>query len=355
MESLKIVLLCVLAAVTYGVLQDQITAHVCREYFTIGHPSIGTEDSTLLAFGWGFLATWWVGLGLGLLLAFSARFGSRPRLTVRDLVRPVVITILCVGVAATIAGLIGYLAAQSGRIVLIGPLPSGCRPINMCFSSRTGRPMSWPTRRVPWRAPWSACLFGGSADTDELIMPNPAAAIGVVVEEQRKGAAMTSQPAADLSDAQTAVPRDPLCFAARRGDFLVSTDQTLLDLPLIHQFLSNDSYWAAGRPLSVVRRSLANSLCFGLYASRQQIGLARVVTDRATFAWLCDVFVLESHRGKSLSKWLLQCVLSHPDLQGLRRFLLATRDAHGLYERYGFAPLEEPSRFMQVYRDGSNR
>ena len=166
---------------------------------------------------------------------------------------------------------------------------------------------------------------------------------------------MTSQPAVDPLEALSASPRDPVCFVARRGDFLVSTDQTLLDLPLIHEFLSNHSYWAAGRPQRVVRRSLANSLCFGLYEGTRQIGLARVVTDRATFAWLCDVFVLAPYRGQGLSKWLLQCVLSHPDLQGLRRFLLATRDAHGLYERYGFAPLEEPARFLEVFRHDINR
>jgi GNAT superfamily N-acetyltransferase len=136
----------------------------------------------------------------------------------------------------------------------------------------------------------------------------------------------------------------------RRGDFLISTDPSLLDLPLIHDFLSNRSYWAAGRPPEVVRRSVDNSLCFGLYERGRQAGLARVVTDRATFAWLCDVFVLEGYRGRGLSKWLIECVMAHPALRGLRRFLLGTRDAHGLYERYGFTPLDEPGRFMEVSR-----
>ena len=104
-------------------------------------------------------------------------------------------------------------------------------------------------------------------------------------------------------------------------------------MPLIHDFLSNRSYWAAGRPLEMVERSFANSLCFGLYERGRQVGFARVVTDRATFAWLCDVFVLEGCRGRGLAKWLIGCVMGHPDLQGLRRFLLATRDAPGLSER----------------------
>jgi GNAT superfamily N-acetyltransferase len=137
---------------------------------------------------------------------------------------------------------------------------------------------------------------------------------------------------------------------ARQGDFLISTDPGLLDVPLIHDFLANRSYWATGRPLAVVRRSLEQSLCFGLYEQGRQVGFARVVTDRATFAWLCDVFVLEAYRGRGLSKWLLGCVMSHPALRGLRRVLLGTRDAHSLYERYGFTPLADPTRFLEVFR-----
>ncbi len=136
----------------------------------------------------------------------------------------------------------------------------------------------------------------------------------------------------------------------RQGDFFISTDPSLLDVPLIHDFLANRSYWATGRPLEVARRSLENSLCFGLYECGNQVGLARVVTDRATFAWLCDVFVLEAFRGRGLSKWFIARVMSHPVLQGVRRVLLGTRDAHGLYERYGFTPLADPSRFMEVFR-----
>jgi GNAT superfamily N-acetyltransferase len=141
----------------------------------------------------------------------------------------------------------------------------------------------------------------------------------------------------------------PAHEVARRGDFLISTDPSLLDVPLIHDFLANRSYWATGRPLEVVRRALENSLCFGLYEGSRQVGFARVVTDRATFAWLCDVFVLEGYRGRGLSKWLLEGVMGHPVLQGLRRVLLGTRDAHSLYERYGFKPLADPDRFMEVF------
>jgi GNAT superfamily N-acetyltransferase len=134
----------------------------------------------------------------------------------------------------------------------------------------------------------------------------------------------------------------------RRGDFLISTDSALLDLPLLHDFLANRSYWATGRPLSVVQRGIEHSICFGLYEQGRQVGFARVVTDRATFAWLCDVFVLEAYRGRGLSKWLIECVMAYPALQGLRRFLLVTRDAHGLYSRYGFTPLADPSFFMEA-------
>jgi GNAT superfamily N-acetyltransferase len=139
---------------------------------------------------------------------------------------------------------------------------------------------------------------------------------------------------------------------ARQGDLLISTDPGLLDVPLIYDFLANRSYWAKGRPLDVVRRSLDSSLCFGLYEQGRQVGFARVVTDRATFAWLCDVFVLEAYRGRGLAKWLMECVMSHPALQGLRRLLLATRDAHGLYQQYGFTPLADPTPFMEIFRPG---
>lgn len=130
------------------------------------------------------------------------------------------------------------------------------------------------------------------------------------------------------------------------GTITVDTDPARLDLAVVHGFLA-ESYWAKGIPLETVRRSIRNSLCFGLYEAENQIGFARVVSDRATFAYLADVFVLESHRGRGLGKLLMGAVVAHPDLQGLRRWMLATRDAHGLYAQYGFTPLPVPERFMQ--------
>jgi GNAT superfamily N-acetyltransferase len=133
----------------------------------------------------------------------------------------------------------------------------------------------------------------------------------------------------------------------RRGQYSISTDRAALDVDLVHKYLSQSSYWARGRLRQTVQRSIEASLCFGLYEGAQQVGFARVVTDYATFAWLCDVFVVESKRGQGLGKWLIEGVVAHPDLQDLKLFLLATRDAHGLYRQYGgFEELQEPERWM---------
>ncbi|MGH9932094.1 MAG: GNAT family N-acetyltransferase [Pyrinomonadaceae bacterium] len=132
-----------------------------------------------------------------------------------------------------------------------------------------------------------------------------------------------------------------------RGDYLISTDPSRLDVELIHDFISNQSYWGQGRALEVMQRALDNSLNFGLYNHTQQVGFARVVTDYATFAWIADVFVLPEHRGRGLSKWLMEVMLSHPQLQGFRRWVLATKDAHSLYARFGFIPLHRPERWME--------
>ncbi len=132
----------------------------------------------------------------------------------------------------------------------------------------------------------------------------------------------------------------------QQGEYVISTDQSRLDVPLVHGFLTA-SYWAEGIPIEVVQRSIAGSLAFGLYHGDQQIGFARVVTDYATFAYIADVFILEDSRGRGLARWLMEVVSAHPRLQGLRRWLLATRDAHGLYRIAGFAPLGAPERWME--------
>jgi len=139
----------------------------------------------------------------------------------------------------------------------------------------------------------------------------------------------------------------------RRGEYTLSTEKSRLDLLVLHEYLSRTAYWALGRSHETVGKSIEHSLCFGIYAQDgKQVGFARVITDYATFAWLCDVFVLESHRGKGLGKWLVEAVVNHPDLQGIKRILLATRDAHELYRRYGgFEMLEAPERWMA--RSGS--
>lgn len=133
----------------------------------------------------------------------------------------------------------------------------------------------------------------------------------------------------------------------QRDEYTISTDIERLDVSLIHHFLSDQSYWAQGRKIETVRRALKNSLNFGLYKNNQQIGYARVVTDFATFAWLADVFVLEAHRGQGLAKWLMESILTHPELQRFRRWVLATKDAHELYRRFGFRELKRPERWME--------
>jgi GNAT superfamily N-acetyltransferase len=134
----------------------------------------------------------------------------------------------------------------------------------------------------------------------------------------------------------------------QREEFIISTDQDKIQLEEIYAYLSR-SYWAAGRPKDTVKRSIQNSLCFGLFDAGRQIGFARVVTDYATFAYLCDVYVLEEYQGQGLGKWLMSVVMSHPELQGLRRWSLATRDAHGLYRQFGFSELKSPGNWMEIF------
>jgi GNAT superfamily N-acetyltransferase len=138
-----------------------------------------------------------------------------------------------------------------------------------------------------------------------------------------------------------------------RGDYSISTDPARLDLDAIHAYLTSHSYWAEGISRELVVKALAHSLCFGVYHGRAQVGFGRVITDTATFAYLSDVYVLEAHRGRGLGKWLMATIVAHPDLQGLRRFSLATRDAQGLYAQFGFTPLRHPERHMEIYRLGA--
>jgi GNAT superfamily N-acetyltransferase len=135
----------------------------------------------------------------------------------------------------------------------------------------------------------------------------------------------------------------------QRGPYIISTDPKRLDVRAIHQYLTT-SYWAEAIPFEVVRRSVEGSLCFGLYAPDSQIGLTRVITDGATFGYLCDVYVVPDHQGRGLGRWLLECVMGSPRLQGLRRWMLVTRDAHRLYEQVGFEVASHPETIMEIVR-----
>ncbi len=136
---------------------------------------------------------------------------------------------------------------------------------------------------------------------------------------------------------------------ATSNEYDISADKERLDVATIHEYLTQ-SYWSQGVPRAIVERAIEGSLCFGVFLQGKQVGFARVVTDKATFAYLADVFILEPHRGKGLSKRLMQFIFAHPDLQGLRRFMLATNDAHGLYKQFGFTELSNPAHFMELHR-----
>ena len=132
----------------------------------------------------------------------------------------------------------------------------------------------------------------------------------------------------------------------KKDNYTISTDKSKIDLESVHHYLSMDSYWAQQIPVAVVKRSIENSLCFGVYDGTAQAGFARVISDFATFAYLGDVFILPEHRGQGLSKWLMEVIVSYPQLQGLRRFLLTTKDAHTLYSQFGFEQYAQPERLM---------
>ena len=132
------------------------------------------------------------------------------------------------------------------------------------------------------------------------------------------------------------------------ASFLISDDSARLDIDSICDFLSR-AYWADKRPRDVIEKSIKHSLNFGMFDNEKQIGFARVVTDYSVFAYLCDVFIHEEYRGHALGKWMMECILSHPELQGLKRWCLLTKDAHGLYKQFGFTELENPSRWMEIF------
>jgi GNAT superfamily N-acetyltransferase len=135
----------------------------------------------------------------------------------------------------------------------------------------------------------------------------------------------------------------------QQGEYTITTDKSRIDINAVHHFLTN-AYLAAGIPKETVERSISGALCFSILHGDKQVGFARIITDEATFAYLADVFVLEEFRGKGLSKWLMQTIINYPTLQGLRRFMLATRDAHSLYAQYGFTPLNNVDRWMQIHK-----
>ena len=133
----------------------------------------------------------------------------------------------------------------------------------------------------------------------------------------------------------------------KKGEFLITTDKSRLDIGVLQSFLENDSYWAQNRTIDQTKTAIENSICFSLFEVERQIGFARVVSDCSTFAYVGDVFVIDEYRGRGLSKWLMEVIVEHPDLQGLRRWVLATRDAHGLYAQYDFKALVHPDRWME--------
>jgi N-acetylglutamate synthase-like GNAT family acetyltransferase len=138
-------------------------------------------------------------------------------------------------------------------------------------------------------------------------------------------------------------------FEAHQGQFTISTDPARLDMDAIVDMLQR-AYWASGRPREKTERAFQNSLVFGIYEGGKQIGMARVITDFSIFAYLCDVFIHEDYRARGLGKWLMQTIMNHPGLRDLRRWLLVTSDAHGLYRQFGFNTIEDPERWMELFK-----
>jgi len=134
----------------------------------------------------------------------------------------------------------------------------------------------------------------------------------------------------------------------KKGDLKISTDSSLIQLQTVHEYLSKDSYWAKGRPIEIVKKSIRNSLCFGVYTKNKQIGFARIITDYSVFAYILDLFIIKKYQKQGLGKWLMSCIMSYPDLQGKMKWALCTRDAHGLYKKYHFSELLSPENWMEL-------
>ena len=130
----------------------------------------------------------------------------------------------------------------------------------------------------------------------------------------------------------------------------ITTDKSLIAFEVVYNYLNDDSYWAQGIPKEKLKKAIENSMCFSVLKEKEQVGFARVISDQATFAYICDVFILPKARGNGLSKWLMQTIMNHPDLQGLRRWSLATFDAHGLYKQFGFKEISRPDRWMEIFK-----
>jgi GNAT superfamily N-acetyltransferase len=131
------------------------------------------------------------------------------------------------------------------------------------------------------------------------------------------------------------------------SDYFITTDKTKIDIIVVHNYLCNESYWAKNIPIELVKQAIENSVCFSIFYIEEQIGFARVITDKATFGYLADVFIIEEHKGKGLGKWFIQTILDHEELQGFRSWMLATKDAHGLYEKFGFKLTSDTTRIMR--------
>lgn len=224
----------------------------------------------------------------------------------------------------------------------LGVAPEEQRPFVLADGREAEYGVAWVRIRIDGRSQFSLCIFG-EPGAEPLLGLFTLEAFSLGVDPVNRRLIPVRGYLTRTGDAGPVAAHE-----VRDGDYIVSTDTSLLDIDAIHTFLSHESYWAAGISREQVLTAIANSLPFGLYHQGRQIGYARAITDFATFAYLADVFVLEPHRGRGLGKLLMRAVLAHPELQSLRRWMLGTRDAHGLYAQFGFIPLEKPQRWLEL-------